>query len=337
MIGFLTSVAHVPGWTGQYVNAGWLALAGSLPFVLRRTEMTVCHWLGLAFLAYAGASLLWTPELHLGLIKLGQFILIAGAFWYGSVAKSLTTLYIGLAIGVSVSSIIAIAQVFGFDGILQTSIPGGLFGNSGIMARTAAIVLIPLALEGLWWYVPGPALAVVLGGSRAAWLVLAIPAILSRRWIGALIAAAVIFIACVISFTRYDNVRFEIWTEILRTATLFGHGIGSFGFDTSAGYVLHAQNDFLELFSELGVGVGLLLSVLILVSSGGNETARVTLLAVIFVSLFSMPLFIPTTALIAGAVAGHLTRGLQHGTLATHDRTLLECAWDRMGIQRDRS
>lgn len=307
MLPFAISVSHVPGWTGQWVNLGWPTLGlGLLLAQGREARTSFGHWLVFAFLLYAAASLTWTPDLVSGWIKLAQLVLVGGSFWYGSTLDDLDGVYTGVALGVGVSGLVAGAQWLGLEGILVSGAwPGGLFGNSAVMAQAAALVLVPLVLLKRWWLVPLPALALALGNSRTAWLVL-VCAFFNRGWLWVL---ALLGLSFSLWITRGADVRLEVWDEILRTTTLAGHGLGSFAYSGDWGFVLHAHNDFLELFSELGfLGLGLLLAVYALAFQGNDDVARVTLLCYLLVAFVAFPLFVPLTAFFGGAVAGYLCR-----------------------------
>lgn len=309
MLAFATSIAYVPGWFSPFLNTGWLALGGGLLLAQgRQARLGLAHWLGFAFLCYAGASLTWSPDPLSGWIKLFQLSLLGGAFWYGSTCDSLDHLYIGLGLGVGISGLVALAQWADLlPSILVTSSwPGGLFGNSAIMAQSAALALVPLILLKLWRHVPLPALALVLGNSRAAWIVLFIGTVRSRSW--AWPAALIGLLACVILTPRGVDVRLEIWEEILRTTTLWGHGLGSFAYDSSAGYVLHAHNDFLELLSELGIDVGLLVAITLFCFESQDGVAKTTFFCYLLIALIAFPIFVPVLALYGGALAGYLCR-----------------------------
>lgn len=309
MIGFLPAI-NIPGlW---WINFGWLALAGGLLFVVRPVRAGPAHWLVLAFLTYAAASILWSPDQLHGFIKSAQFFVVAMAFWYGSQLEDIDHLYVGAAYGTAISVPIVIVQMFGWnfwdwDLWRFSTNPGGLFGNSATFGQTCALMLVPMAIMYRAWLSITLFTGVCLSGSRGAWLALLVATIAGRSYV----LAPFLFLGLGVTFWLYqpNDYRVHMWTEIVRTLVPFGHGLGSFSFNDYGDFFLHAHNDLLELASELGIGIlPLLVAGWIILRNQGDLIAHLTLVTFCAISLFAFPTFVPLSAFIAGLTAGHLVR-----------------------------
>lgn len=335
MIAFFTSVVSVPGWTGD-INIGWPFLGLTLAIALMRRPVGISPaiLLGLAFLAYAAASIFWTKgNEYWALQKLTELATMGLAFAYGSTLSTLRPTILGLGLGLGVSAILGVFQEYGFTGVLQTSIPGGLFGNSSIFGQLSAIALVACVMERLWFVAPLPALGMVLGQSRAGFMAAGIVLFCTKKWwLGLIALGALILVSSdlliplrlygLFAAGKAPDVRLEIYEEIIRTATLFGHGLGSFSFYTSLGYAIHAHNDYLELFSELGVGSIPVFALLFLCIEGDDETARAILLAFLMVALFSFAMWVPVGGFMGAVSAGFLSQRRPMGVLSYRPFTL---------------
>src|SRR5216684_3951905 len=154
-LGLALPLAFVPGYTGATIPTGWAMLSIILPwFLWRKTEVGCSHWLGLAFGVYATSSLAWAPRTDDAVFELWQLGVVGCAFYLGSVLCDLRRLFIGLALGLSVSSIVAICQYLGLtvvpdhptELILRGDSlkPSGLFYNSVVLGEAVALALVGL-------------------------------------------------------------------------------------------------------------------------------------------------------------------------------------------------
>lgn len=298
------------------VDITWAVLAGVLPFfLLKPIRMTSVHWLGIGFLCYAGISIIWTPFPEKGWVYLAQFAILGMVFAVGANSRDSHGVYCGLGIGGTIAGLLALAQWWVFDssgaetslfGILQASPPAGLWGNSSILAQTAAIILVITLAERMWWAVPGCTLAVALGGSRAAYVALALVAVMCmpRLWIGVLIGGGLLCLVGYVDMGKASDLRFEIWDELVRHISLFGDGLGSFQYNTSRGFSLHAHNDSLELLYELGIGASLAYLIFLLCIESGNATERAALFTFATIATFAFPLYLSPSGFMAAYVAG---------------------------------
>lgn len=168
LLGLLISLAFIPGYTGVTGETTWAALSCVLPLTLwRKGEFTLLHWLGASFLAYACLSLAWANDPYDGVYGLWLVAIWALCFWLGSTTASLRRLYIGLALGLSISSAVSVGQWLGYHPVLQSSgdYPGLLY-NKMIHGEAIALVIVALVTERLWWYVPTLLPGLYLANSR---------------------------------------------------------------------------------------------------------------------------------------------------------------------------
>jgi O-Antigen ligase len=138
-------VAFVLGWHAPGLVLRWALLIVGLPMIVC-VRATALHWLGLAFLAYAGLSLLWTPFPLDGCYELGIVALLGGSFCLGSCLERVHVVFVGAALGLVPSLIVGVMQWYGANPVLQlTPNPSGLFVNANIWGETASLALIGIA------------------------------------------------------------------------------------------------------------------------------------------------------------------------------------------------
>ncbi len=309
---------------GPATSPRWAFLAVSLPILLllkyEKVNFTILHLLGLSFLVWSTLSLFWTSNVYDGLDELIKLIILAQIFVLGSYLKSLREIFIGLAVGLTCSSILVI---FG--------VKAGLFVNVNILAETALIVCVGLFVYKLWWLIPGLLPSIILNGSRAAILT---GAILFCGWIWSkskLVSAlfiATILLICIISiYYGYKiesiNERLIIYSDITLGLKLFGNGLGSFfsaypyltsEIDTVLSRPRFAHNDLLQIAFETGViGIGLVAVIIFYMRQ------NYVFASFIAISLFSFPFHLPVTAFIAALVCGFTTREWSSVRLLSYD------------------
>ena len=278
VIGGLLAVAVVAGYGARN---GRLFPSLPLPYCCTGNEpipLTRAHLLGCVLIGWAVLSVLWAPQPLYSLNGLWQVVILpAICFCLGSQNRSLRPLFIGAGIGLAVSSAISIGQLAGWIDWPSINTPSGLFLNKNFMAEAAALVLIWLIAERVWWLVVLVAPCVVLAGARGALLALAIglglltARRLSRLTLGLLAAVAGLFIIGLWGPDPVDwpfatlGERWSIWVDTVHGIGLLGSGIGSYGFMPHPmqpdGTLMHAHNDYLELVYELGA-IGAILGAL---------------------------------------------------------------------------
>jgi O-antigen ligase len=246
-------------------------------------------------------------------------ILPAVCFLLGSQAATLRPLFIGAALGIGISSIIAIAQEFGWDGLPHMSdIPTGLFVNRNYMAEAAVLVAVGLIAERQWWFVPLVLPAALLPCSRGALLAFYV-AVLVMSWrrlhwaVGALLVAIPAFFVygVLVHGTASLHERWEIWSDAIDGLQWAGTGIGSFWTKNNLYHgqtPVHAHNDYIELLAELGP-VGLVLLVAMAWNLLGTlGTGRIVLIAFAAEAVFGFPAHLPATLALGAVCAGYAAR-----------------------------
>lgn len=338
-LGFLLSTFFLPIFYGGATTPRWALAAVLLPILLlresppSRQQWSAPQVIGLLIVAWGALSLLWTSNIYDGIGELAQWIILAQAFLIGARAESLRPFWLGLAIGLIPSSLLAIWQALSMPMIVPqaTVNPSGLFISSAILGETAALALVAMiALRG---YVIAALIApcILLTASRNAGLAIAVVAIIAvwRKSKGAAIYSTVIALAILLTTLAFGYrsasviERFDIWRDTIDGLTWPGHGIGSYyndypfaggRIDTFKQRPEHAHNDILELAFELGcIGIVILAcwaySIARLVWRGSQINAETCVLIAFAVEvLFGFPLHMPVSAVCAALAAGHLTR-----------------------------
>ena len=283
------------------------------------------HWIGGAFLIFAAVSITWSDGPYDGINEFAKLCFLAGIFLIGSQLASLRQVYIGLAIGFSINSAIVIAQLFGWQGIHQINVPGGLFENKNILAEPAAMVLVALVASRLWWLIPGVLPSVVMPYERGAFVGLA-AALIAWIWTKSKSVALVLAVGVIMmGSTVYYNARLGssvyergiIYKSTISDMTWAGSGLGSWfvrfpshapEFSLLTSRPIHAHNDILELAYEIGPGTLFYLAFLALALSGPFGAEKLVLIAFLMEGCFAFPLHMPATAFMAALVTGRLCR-----------------------------
>jgi hypothetical protein len=329
LLAFVVAIALWPSAPGGALVLRWcvLALFLCVMFVLRMPErqaMTPGHICGLALMIWGFASLSWTIQIFDGANEFLQWELVAvPAFLFGATVLSLREVYIGLSLGVSVSTVFAIFQTLGYHPVIEVASPAGLFANRDPMAEIAALIVIGCMASRIWWAVPGPLLAVALVGERTAIAALALTGLawlfMRHRMVAIAIALFIAIPGGAYVATHGTAVsslgdRAAFWQDTVDGLTVTGRGIGSFFaaypqhldhfIETQSLRPDHAHNDFLEAAFELGIPGALLLAALFVIAIGrldGPESYVILGLGILCLAVF--PLHYPAT-LFLGALAG---------------------------------
>jgi hypothetical protein len=345
---FLAAVAYLP-ILGAVDAPRWIVVeVGSFALLLTapRGRLTPEHVAGGLFLAYAAASILWSPSPFDGVGAVIRLLALAAAFCAAaSRTENLDAAWTALGVGASISGLIAAAQVVGapifhMPGFDPTA-PIGLFGNKNFMAGFGALAFVATVLSRPTWLKPpllaGTALAAFLPLSMGAILGIAVGLAFARLrptafWLAlaGLLAAALgadlwLFPDRIVSSLQP---RLVLWQLSWANLSWFGWGIGSYG---SLFPAAHAFNDALEYVVELGVGaVPLLIMVALALRRGRERTEGAILVAALVESLFAFPLHQPAHAFVAVVCAGFLcgaggrARVLEPGRRGHRDEGLLD-------------
>jgi hypothetical protein len=321
LLGLLLPICFISGYTGVTIPTQWVLLSCVLPFSLwKGAKLTSFHWLGIAFVVYAFASLLWSANQYGAVFGIWRVIIWALAFWYGTTAASLSPLWKGLAIGLSLSTLVAITQALGYNPILvgegQTA---GLLFNNTVAGAAIALVLIALACDSLWHYMPILIAGLALSQSRGGVLILTL-ALVSKylHWLFALALLAIGAAYFSLHETPTDHWRLQIWGYAIRGLTFFGWGPDAFNdvyfilesrdLHPSFNHPEFVHNDILQLWFSFGIAA--LVPYTALVYGVTRSTHRYWPVAIGFaaLTLFYFPLYTPVPAFIGCVLAGHLCR-----------------------------
>src|SRR6185503_17196213 len=98
LLGATVALCYVPGVTGAYIATQWPVLAVVLCFgLLRSGPLTVFHWFGLAFIAYATVHVFFTPMPYSSVFGLWLVWIMGLSMWFGTTLSEVRGLYAGLA------------------------------------------------------------------------------------------------------------------------------------------------------------------------------------------------------------------------------------------------
>lgn len=325
-LAFLSTVAYLPGVPAGAIVLRWGLLSIAIPVMvlIRPTHPASNPGLGFVVLAYATLSLLWTRVPVEGVQAWWQLVLFLGAAALGARERDLAPMFAGAAIGMGINGAFALAQLWGWQGIIQIAAPAGLFANKNFMGETAALALVGVIFSRFWYLMPLPALALVLSGCRGAWLAAGVAIIVWLwRWFplrrgGLILVALTAYLLLLDHVTSYGpgdiTARWQIWHDTIDGFTLLGHGIGGYVIDFPL-YQTHyplamkteyAHDDYLQLIFELGVGAIPLLVLAGRIVRNAVGTAGLGALAFLVEALVGFPLHMPCTVLLGGVVAGHV-------------------------------
>lgn len=323
LLGLVVALAFWPGLVGAGFAPRWSALAVGAPFCLLWAEGRDEHapdgrqglllLLVLVLLSGASASLLWTPDPLTGLNELAHLLILATVFYLGVAAEDLAPAWDGLALGVTGSAALAVAQVLGWEGLPQVAVPGGLFVNKNFLAEAGMVALVAMMASGRWWLVPGPVVAVALTTSRAVLGALVLTAALAfmRRvpqlsWLLLVLVSLATVLAFALPVPSAEQ-RIDFWVSALSDLRWLGHGLGSF--QVAYPLIEFAHSEPVQLTYELGVLGVPVVALLIYALGGAHEVEWYVLASVALVGLLSFPLHLPVTGFAAALAAGHLVGG----------------------------
>jgi hypothetical protein len=331
LLGFALMSAYWPGISGVATTPRWIVgvvIALAWCFSGIRTEFRPVHWFGLALIAVMALSLAWSGSRLDGVDALFKVTIIACAFMWGGTLSDARPFVNGAAIGLAISSGIAIAQALGWQGV-ETYAGGdaGLFFNRDRLAAAAALVaagVLALNLPRWCFLVLLPSL--ILAQSRAAWLAVAIGlfAVKSRsKRMKAIMAVVLVGGALITLLARVGdssvNERLALWHDTLAGlntlgTSLVGHGLGSFyatfprfasWFDIASTRPDHPHNELLWFAYEGGFLVVLVAGAFaVALWRTVADDVKPVLVATFVLAMFAMPLHDPATAVVVAVLAG---------------------------------
>lgn len=315
-LGLILPVCFVAGYTGATIPTQWGLLSIVLALSLwRKAPFNFLHELGVMFCLYALASALWATNYHTSVLGLWFVAIWALSFRLGGTITNLEPLWRGLAIGLSVSSAVAVAQALGYRfGESNGTNIAGLLYNATVQGLACALVLVALVSHRLWWYTPPLLVGLALSQSRGAVLVL-IATLFAKytHWLLALAALVVSSLAATALLNPSDNLRLVLWGQTLRNLSPFGWGPNSYNdfFIIIRQSIYHAEfvhNDYLQLIFEYGIGAAFAFTILATALAQSTHRDWPVLLAFAIAATFYFPLYTPLPAFIGCVVVGHLLR-----------------------------
>lgn len=318
-LGAAVSLCYVPGTTGAYIATQWPLLSVLMPpGLLRHGPFTVFHAVGLAFVVYAFALWFHSPVPYASVFGLWQITIMALCVWFGTTVTNMRGLYIGLAAGGAVSSMLAIFQFFGVETVVTAGMHGaaGLYVNPVQQGTVLALVAIALATERMWLWAAPLLPGIALTQSRGALIILAVGlagCLVRRVWLlGSVAIVGVFYFLTPLSSS--DAERMFIWRAAWDNLTWLGLGPGAFYAivlpqnETYSLYPEYAHNDALQLAFEYGAGAVLPLVVFSYTLWRTDAKEWPIVLAFVAAGCFSMPLFMPVASFLALVAVGRILR-----------------------------
>ena len=321
---FAVLVAYWPGILSAGTAPRWGLLAVGIPLIARLNR-TVFPW-ALANLMLAGVAYI---AIGLGLYgfpfdgeyEFFHFLILAGVVIAASGIEDIETILVYATLGIWVSALIGIGQVFGWMPVDAFNVPAGLFINRDILAETAAPLLVWALLRKRYWLAIGPAIPVMLCQSRSAVLMVGIGLCWGllrspKRMIIAALICAPIAVLISLEANKWASLedRLVIWQATVSGITLFGHGIGSFS--TAHPFWQFSHSDVLQALYELGIGVIPFIALVGMLVFGKAVTweahdempERAAFVALLVGAAVSWVLHLPATGFLAALLCGHLVR-----------------------------
>lgn len=347
-LAFLVASAYWPFWDGGALTPRWMILSiGVLLLWGTPIRMTALHWLGLAYIAYAALTGLWTPQIWDYARELWYLVLLGGIFCVVAEIDDFQPIYLAFAAGVALSGFVAVAEMQGWISLPNANHPAGLFGNRNYMAEAgvlAFVAILPRWRSPVMWPVfLGCALAIVLPRSRGALLGLDVVLIVYFLRCNVVIAGALLLATAAAGWLALAEpsvpsqhlantgiLRLAIAWSTLAHMSFFGHGLGSFfvSYPLWTPHVTilgsrpaHPHNEVIDVIAEVGIpGLVLWTWFFVLAFKRSVGTTRLGILALLTIGVTSFPLHLPVTGFMAAVLAAH--------AVASHRRVLSE--------QRDR-
>ena len=185
VLGLFTTASYWPGIFSPAMTPRWIALSLPRPGAVAVPGPAIAVnegslVAGLALILWAALTTFWSAAPLDTLNALWQVaILGAICFLLGSQSGSLRPFFIAAAVGMALSGAVSTAQLAGWIDMPAITMPSGLFTNRIPMGEAAALVLIWLIANRMWWWALLPLPAYVLSGPltpAAATLALAVGA-----------------------------------------------------------------------------------------------------------------------------------------------------------------
>lgn len=326
ILGFIVATAYWPGLLTPATLPREMAVAIGVPLLLRVEPRLMDRRIG--WLLLFGVA--WAFETALGVENMFWLLVLAVAFVAGAGLKSLDGIMTGLALGISISSVTCVAQLFGWQGVWQNAVPAGLFYNREVLAELAAPVAVWAVIKGVcvkksphtvwkgfltWGLVLGASLPLVLCGERIAVIAAAVGFLYlwRRPWrdklvvVAGIAAVGVIGSMLILPGRGADvMIRIGLWGDAAAAITPLGHGLGWFATNYPKSDTAHS--DVLQMLAELGAGAAFFLTIPVLcfVERRGSVYERAILAVICVEALVSFPFELVANGFLAAVVTGYL-------------------------------
>ena len=319
---FILSVIYVPGWIGAAIPTGWAFISLTVPVLIWRGPALPrpLQILGLSAIAFAFLSLAWAPLPTFAIYTLWLQFCLGLIYILGVKLPSLEAIRKGLALGLSVSSLLCIVQYLGWNPVLQydPTQPSGLLFNPSIAGAAFGLAVLWLALHRNWRYIPALLPGLALNHTRTVWAMLAATALvwIARNvrygWLG--LCAAIAAVAWYLfHVSPHDSTRVQLWTVIYEHLYWFGHGPGILNYITvRLGDLMarpeYAHNEYLDFIAQYGIGAAPIFVLAAIPLLAWRNPDWYVYVAFLSLALFSYPLRSVPVAVIGLILAGHLSR-----------------------------
>ena len=331
-------VAYWPGLVSAAVAPRWSLLAIGLPAIswLDPRRLSTAALVGLSFgITHAALTVIAMPAGSgrlTGTLELYHLLIFGAAILAGAGLSSLDGVMKGAGAGMAICSGIAIAQMFGWDGITQAAVPAALFFNRDILAETAAILVVWGLFRPVYWVAAAGAVPLALCQSRTALLMFGVPFAwwllrkAPRNTIPALLLLGLGLGGVALWFSigpgKIASVseRLMAWSECLHRLSAWGYGLGSF--TEAFPRMEYAHSDILQAASELGLGTLFFVAPFVVAFRGRSDTEAepLALIAGTVCLAVAFPLHMPASTLLIGLLVGFLARRREPLRMARHER-----------------
>jgi hypothetical protein len=322
LIGFMVSVAYWPGILSAGFVPRWAAIAVIVPLfcAIEPKRLPASVWGVLLFLfGCAGVSLMLSPDAFTGTHDLMLAAILVLPFLAAASMKSLDDVFTGMAIGLTVSSLLIIGDSFGLPRLVNGLRFGGLFFNSEVLSEFSTLVFVWAVVRKKWVLAALCVAPLLLCHSRIAMLTVAsgllyVAWVRLPRWVAVAALAALSVTAVTAVFIIGDGKmisalhRVTLWVTTMMFLTPFGNGVGWAQVAFPVERFVHS--DALQMLAEIGIPA--LAALYIPWSIFKRKEQDIAVMAVFCGAcvqfVVSFPIHFPATGFVLALVAGYLLR-----------------------------
>lgn len=311
---FIASIAFWPGVIDSALSPRWAILAIGIPVMLLLKSKSgriksPLRGLGFLFLLCVSISLFWTPDVYTGIYDLTHLLILSSAVVLGAELDNLDEVWKGLYCGVVVNIGILFLQYIGWSPVVGMTTAAGLFVNKEILAETALIAFVAALVCKHYKIAALMIVPILVCQSRTVWLasIVVITLVYVRNY-KLLILLIVVGISSMTALNYTQSIdsfnhRIEMWSIVLSSLKLFGHGIGSW----VSQYPLYeyVHNELLQSVYEIGIFT--LIPVFIvfqLLRKYIHDSEYFIFVSIVAVSFFWFPYHMPITGFVTALAVG---------------------------------